>query len=81
MGFLELRQARGVHSRLTTGMPILNGRLFSEVSTLARYDGHLGSRNTEKLSDYPQATLLPEPGLWLHFLCVLPTKAESTGFK
>ena len=34
MGFLELRQARGVHSRVTTGMPILNRRLFSEVSTL-----------------------------------------------
>ena len=34
MGFLELRQARGVHSRVTTGMPILNGSLFSEVSTL-----------------------------------------------
>ena len=29
MGFLELRQARGVHYRVTTGMPILNGRLFS----------------------------------------------------
>ena len=34
MGFLELRQARGVHSRVTTAMPILNGRLFSEVNTL-----------------------------------------------
>ena len=34
MGFLELRQARGVHSRGTTGMPILNGSLFSEVRTL-----------------------------------------------
>ena len=31
---LALRQARGVHSRVTTGMPILNGSLFSEVSTL-----------------------------------------------
>ena len=34
MGFLELRQARGVSSRVTTGMPILNGSLFSEVRTL-----------------------------------------------
>ena len=34
MDFLELRQARGVYSRVTTGMPILNGRLFSEVRTL-----------------------------------------------
>ena len=34
MGFLELRQAPGVYSRITTGMPILNGSLFSEVSTL-----------------------------------------------
>ena len=34
MGFLELRQARGLYSRVTTGMPILNGSLFSEVSTL-----------------------------------------------
>ena len=34
MGFLELRQARGVHSRVTMGVPILNGSLFSEVSTL-----------------------------------------------
>ena len=32
--FLELRQARGVYSRVTTGMPILNGSLFSEVRTL-----------------------------------------------
>ena len=34
MGFLVLRQARGVYSLVTTGMPILNGSLFSEVSTL-----------------------------------------------
>ena len=34
MEFLELRQARGVYSRVTTGMPILNGSLFSEVRTL-----------------------------------------------
>ena len=32
--FLDLRQARGVYSRVTTGMPILNGSLFSEVRTL-----------------------------------------------
>ena len=34
MGFLKLRQARLVYSRVTTGMPILNGSLFSEVRTL-----------------------------------------------
>ena len=34
MGFRELRQARWVYSRVTTGMPILNGSLFSEVRTL-----------------------------------------------
>ena len=34
MGFLELRQARGVYSLDTTGMPILNGSLFTEVRTL-----------------------------------------------
>ena len=32
MGFVELRQARGVYSRVRTRMPILNGSLFSEVS-------------------------------------------------
>ena len=34
MGFLELRQAHAVYSRVKTGMPILNGSLFSEVRTL-----------------------------------------------
>ena len=34
MVFLELRQAPGIYSRVTTGMPILNGSLFSEVRTL-----------------------------------------------
>ena len=34
MDFLELRHARGVYSRVTTGMPILNGSLFSEAKTL-----------------------------------------------
>ena len=33
MGFLELRQGPGVYSGVTTGMPILNGSLFSEVRT------------------------------------------------
>ena len=33
-GFLELRQAPVVYSRVSTGMPILNGSLFSEVRTL-----------------------------------------------
>ena len=34
MDFLELLKARGVYSRVTTGMPILIGGLFSEVRTL-----------------------------------------------
>ena len=34
MDFLELRQARGVYSRVATGMPILNGSFFIEVRTL-----------------------------------------------
>ena len=33
MGFLELLQAPGVYSRVTTKMPILNGSWFIEVST------------------------------------------------
>ena len=33
MGFLELRQAPGVYSRVMTLMHILNGRFFSEVRT------------------------------------------------
>ena len=37
MGFLELRQARGVHSRVTTGMPILTG-----VKPLVLYDVYRG---------------------------------------
>ena len=31
IGLVELRQAPGVYSRVTTGMPILNESLFSEV--------------------------------------------------
>ena len=34
MGFLELWHALGLYSRVTTGMPILNGSLFSDVRTL-----------------------------------------------
>ena len=34
MGFLVLAQAHGVYSRVTTGMPILNVSLFSEIRTL-----------------------------------------------
>ena len=45
MDFPELRQARGVYSRVATGMPILIESLFSEVRTLSRYDGHLGKLN------------------------------------
>ena len=33
MSFLKLRQSPGVYSRVTAGMPILNGSLFSEVTT------------------------------------------------
>ena len=31
--FLDLRQGPGVYYRVTAGMPILNGSLFSEVRT------------------------------------------------
>ena len=34
MGFLELRQEPGVYSRVTAGMSILSGSLFSEVRPL-----------------------------------------------
>ena len=34
MDFFELRQARVVYSRVTTGMPFLSGSLFIEVRTL-----------------------------------------------
>ena len=34
MGFLELRHARGVYSRVMMGLPIQNGSLFIEVRTL-----------------------------------------------
>ena len=33
MGFLELRQEPVIYSRVTMGMPILNGSLFREVRT------------------------------------------------
>ena len=29
----------------TTGMPILNGSLFTDSGHLSRYDGHLGKLN------------------------------------
>ena len=45
MVFFELRQARGVYSRVTTGMPILNGSLLVKSVHLSRYDGHLGKLN------------------------------------
>ena len=33
-GFSRVLAGMGVYSRVTTGMPILNGSLFSEVRTL-----------------------------------------------
>ena len=33
IGFLELWQSPWLYSRVTTGMPILNGSLFSEIMT------------------------------------------------
>ena len=45
MGFLELRQARGVYSRVTTGMSILNGSLLVKSGHLSRYDGQLRNVN------------------------------------
>ena len=45
MGFLELRQAPGVYSRVTTGMPIQTGVSLVKSGHLSRYDGHLGKQN------------------------------------
>ena len=45
MGFLELRQGPAVYSRVTTGMPILNGSLLVKSGHLSRYDGDLGKLN------------------------------------
>ena len=45
MGFLELRQAQGVYSRVTTGMPILNGVCLVKSGQLSRYDGQRGKLN------------------------------------
>ena len=45
MGFLELRQAPGVYSRVTMGMPILSGVCLVKSGHLSRYDGHLGNLN------------------------------------
>ena len=45
MGFLELWQAPGEYSRVTTGMCIIKGSLFSEVRTPVLYDGHVGKLN------------------------------------
>ena len=33
-GFSRVAEAPGVYSQVTTGMPILNGSLFSELRTL-----------------------------------------------
>ena len=45
MGFLELRLAPGVYSRVTTGMPILTGICLVKSGHLSKYDGHLGKLN------------------------------------
>ena len=45
MDFLELRQARGVYSRVATGMPILMGVCLVKSGHLSRYDGNLGNLN------------------------------------
>ena len=45
MAFLELRQETGVYSRVTAGRSIRNWSLFSEVSTLSRYEGQLRNVN------------------------------------
>ena len=41
-GISRVAAGTGVYSRVTTGMPVLNGSLFSEVRTLSSCDGHLG---------------------------------------
>ena len=45
MGFLELRQERGVYSRVTAGMSIRISSLFIEVTNLSRYEGQIRNVN------------------------------------
>ena len=45
MGFLELRQEPGIHSRVTAGMSIPTSSLFIEVRNLSRYEGQLRNVN------------------------------------
>ena len=45
MGFLELRQERGIYSRVTAGMHIRNSSLFTEVRNQSRYEGQLRNVN------------------------------------
>ena len=50
MGFLELRQAPGVYSRVTAGMSIRNSSLFIEVRNLSRYEGQrMSTRRGRKI--------------------------------
>ena len=56
MDFLELRQARGVYSRVATGMPILNG--LHACSSFISQD--------ERMSESPIETI--EKALGLHFI-------------
>ena len=45
MVFLELQQEAGVCSRVTAGEVIKNFCLFSDVTLLSNYDGHLRNLN------------------------------------
>ena len=44
-GFPRVAAGTWVYSRVTTGMPILNGSLLVKSGHLSRYDGHLGKLN------------------------------------
>ena len=45
MSFLELLQAPGVYSLVTSAMPVLNEVCLVKAGHLSRYDGHLGKLN------------------------------------
>ena len=45
MGFLELRQERGVYFRVTVGISVRNSSLFIEVRYLCRYEGQIRNVN------------------------------------
>ena len=52
MGCLEWQQAPGIYSRVTTGMLILNGSLFSEVRTRVKVSRTTGEAKLGLVGQY-----------------------------